>query len=82
MLSMLKIPALRERAEDIIELTHYFLYEFSVKYNRQINSVSQVVMQALLQHNWPGNIRELRNAIERLVVFSDNGLVNVQRSPL
>lgn len=76
-----KIPALRERAEDIIELTHYFLYEFSVKYNRQINSVSQVVMQALLQHNWPGNIRELRNAIERLVVFSDNGLVNVQDLP-
>lgn len=76
-----KIPALRERAEDIIELTHYFLYEFSIKYNRQINTISQVVMQALLQHNWPGNIRELRNAIERLVVFSDKGLVNVQDLP-
>ncbi|ARK24845.1 sigma-54-dependent Fis family transcriptional regulator [Sporosarcina sp. P37] len=75
------IPALRERAGDIIELTHYFLYEFSVKYNRQINSISQAVMQALLQHSWPGNIRELRNTIERLVVFSDNGVVNVQDLP-
>lgn len=76
-----KIPALRERSEDIIELTHYFLYEFSIKYNRQIKSISQAVMQALLQHNWPGNIRELRNAIERLVVFSDNGIVNILDLP-
>lgn len=76
-----KIPALRERAEDIIELTHYFLYEFSIKYNRQIKSISQAVMQALLQHNWPGNIRELRNAIERLVVFSEDGIIDIQDLP-
>lgn len=76
-----EIPALRERSADIIELTQYFLYEFSIKYNRQIKSMSQAIMQALLQHDWPGNIRELRNTIERLVVFSDDGIVSFQDLP-
>ncbi|WP_342513606.1 sigma 54-interacting transcriptional regulator [Sporosarcina sp. FSL K6-1522] len=76
-----KVPPLRERLEDIIELTHYFLYEVSVKYNRPIHGISQAVMQALLQHSWPGNIRELKNVVERLVVFSDNGEINIEDLP-
>ncbi|MGK7376354.1 sigma-54 interaction domain-containing protein [Planococcus sp. 1R117A] len=76
-----KIPPLRERPEDIIELTHYFLYEISTKYKRPIHGISQAVMQSLLQHSWPGNIRELKNTIERLVVFSDNGEVQLDDLP-
>ncbi|VDG98090.1 Transcriptional regulatory protein ZraR [Lysinibacillus sphaericus] len=76
-----KVPPLRERPEDIIELTHYFLYELSVKYNRPIHGISQAVMQALLQHAWPGNIRELKNAIERLVAFSENGEIRIDDLP-
>ncbi|MFJ7935305.1 sigma-54 interaction domain-containing protein [Sporosarcina sp. NPDC096371] len=76
-----KVPPLRDRLEDIIELTHYFLYEVSVKYNRPIHGISQAVMQALLQHSWPGNIRELKNVVERLVVFSDNGEINIEDLP-
>ena len=76
-----KVPPLRERLEDIIELTHYFLYEVSVKYNRPIHGISQAVMQALLQHSWPGNIRELKNVVERLVVFSDNGEIKIEDLP-
>lgn len=76
-----KVPPLRERPEDIIELTHYFLYELSVKYNRPIHGISQEVMQALLQHDWPGNIRELKNAIERLVAFSENGEIKIDDLP-
>ena len=76
-----KVPPLRERPEDIIELTHYFLYEISVKYNRPIHGISQAVMQSLLRHSWPGNIRELRNVVERLVVFSDNGNIKVEDLP-
>ncbi len=76
-----KVPPLRERPEDIIELTHYFLYELSVKYNRPIHGISQAVMQALLQHTWPGNIRELKNAIERLVAFSENGEIRIDDLP-
>ncbi|WP_226376950.1 sigma-54 interaction domain-containing protein [Oceanobacillus halotolerans] len=77
----IEIPPLRERPEDIIELTHYFLHEISIKYNRPIHGVSQAVMQTLLQHNWPGNIRELKNVIERLVVFSDNGEIKLEDLP-
>lgn len=76
----MKIPPLRERREDIIELTHYFLYEFSVRYNRPIHGISQNVMQELLQYEWPGNIRELRNVVERLVVFATDG--NIKREDL
>src|SRR5699024_6945998 len=77
----LEIPPLRERSEDIIELTHYYLHEYSVRYNRPIHGISQQIMQALLQHHWPGNIRELKNVIERLIVFSDNGKLKAEVLP-
>ncbi|MFD1037536.1 sigma-54 interaction domain-containing protein [Virgibacillus byunsanensis] len=77
----IEVPPLRDRPEDIIELTHYFLYEVSIKYNRPIHGISQSVMQALLQHQWPGNIRELRNVVERLVVFSENGKIKMDDLP-
>lgn len=77
----LEIPPLRKRPEDIIELTHYFLYEISIKYKRPIHGISQTVMQALLQHHWPGNIRELKNVVERLVVFSDDGEIKIEDLP-
>lgn len=75
------VPPLRERPEDIIELTHYFLYEVSRKYNKPIHGISQTVMQRLLQHEWPGNIRELKNVVERLVVFSENGEIQADFLP-
>ena len=75
------VPPLRERPEDIIELTHYFLYEVSRKYNKPIHGISQAVMQNLLHHKWPGNIRELKNVVERLVVFSDNGEIKPDHLP-
>ncbi|MGY0692202.1 sigma-54 interaction domain-containing protein [Virgibacillus sp. FSP13] len=77
----IEVPPLRERLEDIIELTHYFLHEISIKYNRPIHGISQSVMQALLQHQWPGNIRELKNVIERLVVFSEDGKIKLDDLP-
>ncbi|WP_106497801.1 sigma-54 interaction domain-containing protein [Lentibacillus sp. Marseille-P4043] len=77
----IEVPPLRERLEDIIELTHYFLHEISIKYNRPIHGISQSVMQALLQHQWPGNIRELKNVVERLVVFSEDGEIKLDDLP-
>ncbi|WP_245835762.1 sigma-54 interaction domain-containing protein [Virgibacillus ndiopensis] len=77
----IEIPPLRKRLEDIIELTHYFLHEISIKYNRPIHGISQSVMQALLQHPWPGNIRELKNAVERLIVFSEDGKIKLDDLP-
>ncbi|WP_025027902.1 sigma-54 interaction domain-containing protein [Caldalkalibacillus mannanilyticus] len=77
----LYIPPLRERKEDIIELTHYFLHEFSIRYHRPIHGISQEVMNQLLQHNWSGNIRELRNVIERLIVFATDGIIKAEDLP-
>nr|WP_263325175.1 sigma 54-interacting transcriptional regulator [Neobacillus sp. Marseille-Q6967] len=71
----LYIPPLRERQEDIIELTHYYLNEFSQSYQRPIHDFTPDVMQAILHYEWPGNIRELRNTVERLVVFATDGVI-------
>ncbi|WP_018923053.1 sigma-54 interaction domain-containing protein [Salsuginibacillus kocurii] len=75
------IPPLRNRKEDILELSQYFLYEFSTKYNKPIQHLSQEFMQTILNHSWPGNVRELRNVIERVVVLSENGEIQSDEIP-
>ncbi|MBY0124325.1 sigma 54-interacting transcriptional regulator [Bacillus sp. S/N-304-OC-R1] len=75
------IPSLRERREDIVELTHYFLNDFSMLYGRPIHQFSQEVMQEMLRYDWPGNIRELRNVVERLVVFATDGVIRKEYLP-
>ncbi|WP_312474232.1 sigma 54-interacting transcriptional regulator [Neobacillus sp.] len=77
----LHIPPLRERQEDIIELTHFFLNDFSQRYQRPIYEFSPDVMQELLHYHWPGNIRELRNIAERLVVFATDGVIKKEYLP-
>jgi formate hydrogenlyase transcriptional activator len=64
------LPALRERAEDIPQLVQHFLRKLSERLNRPINLIPDEVMAALKAHDWPGNIRELQNVIERAVVLS------------
>jgi PAS domain S-box-containing protein len=65
------IPPLRERTDDISFLTHHFLKEFSFKYNKPAPFVHQEAMNRLHTYFWPGNIRELRNIIERLIVLHE-----------
>ena len=67
----ISLPALRERVSDIEELALYFLKTFSVKTGKKITSISQEYLEALKQHPWKGNIRELRNVIERSVILTD-----------
>ncbi|MCD9855385.1 sigma-54 dependent transcriptional regulator [Epilithonimonas sp. JDS] len=67
----ISLPSLRERVSDIEELAHYFLKTFSIKTGKKINSISQDYLEALKQHPWKGNIRELRNVIERSVILTD-----------
>jgi len=76
-----EIPPLRERKEDIFELTQAFLSEFMLSYNRHIHEFPPEVMQMLLQYDWPGNIRELRNTLERLVIFATDGIVKKEYLP-
>lgn len=64
------IPPLRERLEDIPLLAHYFLELFSLKIGKTFASIPDREMEKLTVHNWPGNIRELKNAIERSAIIS------------
>jgi DNA-binding NtrC family response regulator len=67
------IPALRERKDDIPALAYHFLKKFSAEMGRTVTDISEGAMSALLNHDWPGNIRELENIIQRAtIVTSDN----------
>jgi formate hydrogenlyase transcriptional activator len=66
----LHLPPLRERVEDIPHLVDYFVQKFSMRLNKIIEVIPDEVMQILKAHDWPGNIRELQNTIERAVVLS------------
>ena len=65
----LKMPALRERAEDISMLANYFVAKYADKCNRKVVGISGATKELLLRYDWPGNVRELENAIERAVVL-------------
>ncbi|MCX7944990.1 MAG: sigma-54 dependent transcriptional regulator [Deltaproteobacteria bacterium] len=73
------IPPLRERTEDIPLLVEYFLTQFS--FSNSTYSLSANIMQYLLNYSWPGNIRELRNVIERAVILAEDGIITDQCLP-
>src|SRR5258706_13090059 len=64
------LPPLRERASDIPLLIHHFLRTIGGRYGKSIDHVSDDVMAAIMRHDWPGNIRELQNFIERSVILT------------
>ena len=66
----LKVPALRERTEDVPELVDYFLELFAAEYRQQAKKISPDAVRILQRHSWPGNIRELKNTLERLVIMT------------
>jgi formate hydrogenlyase transcriptional activator len=66
----ISLPALRERVEDVPSLVEYFVNKFSARMNKPIDLIPEEVMEVLKRHDWPGNIRELQNVIERAVVLS------------
>jgi transcriptional regulator with PAS, ATPase and Fis domain len=70
----IRLPSLRERGEDLLLLARHFLDRFADEYDRPGLTLSPEVRKALLGHNWPGNIRELRNVIERGVLLGEGTL--------
>lgn len=78
----IKLPALRERVVDIEALANSFVNLFSVKTNKKIKSISDEFLEALKQHSWKGNIRELKNVIERSVILTDNNILDLDSLPL
>jgi len=71
----LELPPLRERRDEIIPLAERFIKEFSEKYGRSVNGLSQNAENELKSYTWPGNIRELRNCIEKAVILSEGGII-------
>lgn len=65
-----QVPALNERPDDILPLAKYYLQEFSKKFDKKFSGITMEAQDALLTHNWTGNIRELKNLIEAAVLVS------------
>jgi transcriptional regulator with GAF, ATPase, and Fis domain len=71
------LPPLRERVPDILPLTEFFVEQFAASLNKPIDSIPDEVMAVLKAHDWPGNIRELQNFIERAVLFSPGSVLRL-----
>jgi two-component system NtrC family response regulator len=75
------LPPLRERKKDIKLLAEYFMQYFALKVKKQINVLSDEFVTKLEAYNWPGNIRELKNIIERAVILTDNNTLDESLLP-
>ncbi|HQF79256.1 MAG TPA: sigma-54 dependent transcriptional regulator [Flexilinea sp.] len=73
----IKIPPLRERKEDLPELIGFFVKSISAERGVNITKVSEPVLRAFQNYSWPGNIRELKNAIERASIFCEGDTINL-----
>jgi DNA-binding NtrC family response regulator len=71
----IELPPLRERGNDIIELTEYFLKKFAAKYGKPELKITLQALDKLLNYPWPGNIRELKNTIEKIVILSETSVI-------
>ena len=78
----IKLPSLNERVKDIPILANNFLQTFALKTNKKITGMSQEFTEKLSNHHWKGNIRELKNVIERAVILMDNEELTVDNLPL
>lgn len=75
------IPSLKERKSDIPLLVSHFLRDHNRKTNKSINAISKTAMEKLVSYSWPGNIRELKNVIERIVVLNETGSIEEDDLP-
>jgi two-component system, NtrC family, nitrogen regulation response regulator NtrX len=73
---LIEVPALNERTDDIPLLVSHFLQEIATDYRQPVKSIEPLAIEALLKHQWTGNIRELRNVVERLVILSGNTITH------
>ncbi|MBL7083314.1 MAG: sigma-54-dependent Fis family transcriptional regulator [Candidatus Aminicenantes bacterium] len=73
-----RLPSLRERKEDILLLVEHFLQKYGRRARKKINSLSSAIKKALMEYDWPGNIRELENTIERAVVLSKGDEIELE----
>jgi two-component system response regulator FlrC len=78
----IRIPPLRERRADIIDLAEAFLAEIGRSFGRPPAGLTRDARESLLTHDWPGNVRELRNALERAAILCEGGLITADHLAL
>lgn len=78
---MIHLPPLRERSKDIEALSLHFLTIFSKKTNKKISAISKEALHILKSHQWPGNIREVKNIMERSVILESTGILTPESLP-
>src|SRR5262249_15749823 len=78
----IRVPSLRERPSDIAALAGYFLDEFCRRNGFKFRSLSEDAIDALVRYHWPGNIRELRNAVERMAILSSGETIELEAVPV
>ena len=76
------LPALRERKEDILPLAHHFIEMFTKEFNKPTKGISNMAEKLLVEYNWPGNIRELKNVIERAIILGTDENLLLENLPL
>jgi two-component system response regulator HydG len=77
----IRLPTLRERTQDIPILVDYFLKQFAAQHDKQIRGMSSPARHRLLGYDWPGNVRQLRNVVESMVVVDYDGLLDLDDLP-
>ena len=77
----IRVPGLRNRTEDIPLLANYFLEKYSAEYRKSVNHIHPAAMSRIMDYDWPGNIRELENAIARAVIVTENDCIVTQDLP-
>ena len=77
----IRMPALRDRQEDLPELARFFLRKYSIKFRKNVQGIADSTLDILSSYWWPGNIRELENLIERLVAVSDKDWITDEDLP-
>ena len=75
---IINIPPLKKRPEDIEALMNYFLHDFSIKMKKPVPLIPKNLINTLKKYSFPGNVRELKNMIERAIILSDNNVLNIE----
>lgn len=78
----IKVPPLRDRTEDILELTRYFIDKYNDRFNKSISKISERVKKSLLIYDWPGNVRELENIIEYAITMEKTDTLTIGSLPI
>jgi DNA-binding NtrC family response regulator len=77
----IKLPALRDRRDDIPFLVNFFIEKYNQKYHMKVKGISQKAMNLLTDYEWMGNVRELENTIESILVINSPGVIDIQHLP-